>query len=46
MRDDDFEWDDKKARRNAHAHGMTFDIARRAFKDPRLIERLDPDEPD
>jgi hypothetical protein len=46
MRDDDFEWDDKKARRNVRAHGVTFDIARRAFEDPRLIERLDPDEPD
>jgi uncharacterized DUF497 family protein len=46
MRDDDFEWDDKKARRNVRAHGVTFNIARRAFEDPRLIERLDPDEPD
>ncbi len=46
MRDDDFEWDDKKARRNVRAHGVTFDIACRAFEDPRLIERLDPDEPD
>jgi uncharacterized DUF497 family protein len=46
MRDGEFEWDDIKARRNARAHGVTFEVARRAFTDPRLIERLDPDEPD
>ena len=46
MRDDEFEWHDKKAKQNAREHGVTFDVARHAFKDPRLIERLDPDEPD
>jgi len=46
MRDDQFEWDDGKAKRNARAHGVTFEVARRAFEDPGLIERLDPDEPD
>jgi uncharacterized DUF497 family protein len=46
MRDDQFEWDDSKARRNARAHGVTIEVARRAFEDLRLIERLDPDEPD
>ena len=46
MRDDEFEWDDRKAKRNVRDHGVTFAIARRTFEDPRLIERLDPDEPD
>ena len=46
MRDDEFEWDDTKARRNAREHGVTFEVARRAFADLRLVERLDPDEPD
>jgi uncharacterized DUF497 family protein len=46
VRDDEFEWDDKKAKRNVREHGVTFEVARRAFKDPLLIERLDPDEPE
>jgi uncharacterized protein len=45
MRDEAFEWDDGKAKRNARTHGMTFQLARRAFEDPHPIERLDPDEP-
>jgi hypothetical protein len=44
VREDEFEWDDKKARRNVREHGVSFEAARRAFEDPRLIERLDPDE--
>jgi len=36
----------QKGRRNVREHGVTFEVARRAFKDPRLIERLDPDEPE
>jgi uncharacterized DUF497 family protein len=46
MRDDQFEWDDRKAKRNAREHGVTFEVARRAFEDDRLIERLDPRELD
>jgi uncharacterized protein len=46
VRDDEFEWDDKKAKRNVREHGVSFEVARRAFKDPRLIERHDPDEPE
>ena len=46
MRDDEFEWHDKKAKQNVREHGVTFELARRPFQDPRLIERLDPDEPD
>jgi uncharacterized DUF497 family protein len=42
VRDDEFEWDDKKAKRNVREHGVAFEVARRAFKDPLLIERLDP----
>jgi len=30
MRDDEFEWDDTKARRNAREHGVTFEVTRRA----------------
>jgi hypothetical protein len=45
MRDDRFEWDNNKAKRNARQHGVTFEVARRVFQDHRLIERLDPDEP-
>jgi uncharacterized DUF497 family protein len=31
MRDDEFEWDQAKARRNYTKHGVTFDFARKAF---------------
>ena len=44
MRDDQFEWDDRKAARNARQHGVTFEVARLAFADPRAIDRLDLDE--
>ena len=43
MRDDDFEWDDRKARRNFRDHGITFDQARAAFHDPDCIDEDDPD---
>ena len=46
MRDDEFEWDVRKAKRNARDHGVTFDIARLVFGDPNAIDRLDLDEPD
>jgi uncharacterized DUF497 family protein len=46
MRDDEFEWDDRKAARNARDHGVTFEQARAAFHDPDNIEEddADPDE--
>lgn len=46
MRDDEFEWDDRKAKRNERQHGVTFELARLAFDDPNAIDRLDLDEPD
>ena len=46
MRDDQFEWDERKAARNAKQHRVTFEAARLACEDPRAIDRLDLDEPD
>ena len=46
MRDDEFEWDDRKAKRNERRHGVTFELARLVFDDPNAIDRLDLDEPD
>jgi hypothetical protein len=43
MRDNEFEWDDRKARRNFRDHGITFDQARAAFHDPDCIDEDDPD---
>ena len=45
MRDDKFEWDDRKAERNERHHGVTFELARLVFDDPNAIDRLDLDEP-
>ena len=39
MRDDEFEWDDRKAVRNVRDHGVTFEQARSAFDDPDSINR-------
>jgi uncharacterized DUF497 family protein len=36
-----FEWDDQKAADNDAKHGVTFEMARDAFKDRFAIERLD-----
>jgi len=44
MRDDEFEWDDRKAKRNERQHGVTFELARLVFDDPYAIDRLDLDE--
>ena len=46
MRDDQFEWDERKAKRNARAHGVTFEVARLVFDDPNAVDRLDLDETD
>jgi uncharacterized DUF497 family protein len=41
MYDDEFEWDDAKAAANVARHGVSFQAARRAFRDPLGVERLD-----
>jgi uncharacterized DUF497 family protein len=33
----DFEWDDRKARENIAKHGVSFELATRAFEDPQLV---------
>ena len=42
MRDDEFEWDDTKAVDNFNKHGVTFWLARDAFRDPNWYEDADP----
>jgi uncharacterized DUF497 family protein len=37
----EFEWHNAKAEANLCAHGVSFDLAKTAFKDPFAIERLD-----
>ena len=46
MRDARFEWDDRKAKSNLRKHDVSFAMARLAFDDPRVVERLDLDEID
>ena len=41
MQDDEFEWGDAKAAINWLDHGVTFEMAREAFKDPFAIEWID-----
>ena len=41
MQDDDFEWDDTKAASNWLDHGVTFDMAREAFRDAFAVEWVD-----
>jgi uncharacterized DUF497 family protein len=41
MQDDDFEWDDAKAASNWRDHGVTFEMARGAFRDPFALEWID-----
>ena len=43
MRDDEFEWDDEKAKHNFRDHRITFAVAKSAFDDPDSIDREDPD---
>jgi uncharacterized protein len=43
MEDDNFEWDDEKARRNLAKHDVAFELARLAFGDPNRVEFDDPD---
>jgi uncharacterized DUF497 family protein len=41
----EFEWNDDKAEDNWRAHGVSFDLAKTAFKDPFVVERVDDREP-
>ena len=44
MRDDHFEWDDRKAASNVRKHGIAFNHARRVFHDPFGIDGPDDEE--
>jgi uncharacterized DUF497 family protein len=44
MNDGRFQWDDAKAAANRAKHGVTFEAARDAFKDPFALEWLDESE--
>ena len=44
MRDDDFEWDDRKAASNLRKHRVRFELARFVFDDPIAIDELDEGE--
>lgn len=46
MRDDEFEWDDRKAAANLRNHGVSFEAARLAFDDAFASEREDHREDD
>jgi len=41
MRDDEFEWDDRKAAQNLAKHKFSFADARNVFADPYRVERAD-----
>lgn len=41
MEDDEFEWDDAKARSNKAKHGIAFDIAVEALRDPLSVSWFD-----
>lgn len=41
MQDQEFEWDDGKAATNYANHGVSFEAAKEAFRDPFGIERHD-----
>ena len=41
MDDEGFTWDDNKAALNWRVHGVTFEMARDAFKDPFAVEWMD-----
>ncbi len=40
----DFEWDERKANSNYAKHGVTFEAAKEAFRDPFALTELDCDE--
>ena len=43
MRDEEFEWDDRKAIINERRHRIAFGHARRVFADPQGIDGVDPE---
>jgi uncharacterized protein len=43
MRDDSFEWDDRKAAANLKKHEVAFEEARLVFDDPNSVDFDDPD---
>ena len=43
MRDEWFEWDDRKAASNQRNHNVSFETARLAFADPDWVDAPDPD---
>jgi uncharacterized protein len=43
MRDNEFEWDDRKAAANLKKHEVSFEQARNVFDDVDSIDRDDPD---
>jgi hypothetical protein len=46
MRDDLFEWDDRKSACNLRKHGVSFEAARLVFEDPMAVDDLEEDEED
>ena len=46
MRDNEFEWDDRKAASNLRKHNVSFGLARLVFADPLAIDDADEDEPE
>jgi hypothetical protein len=40
----EFEWDDDKARQNLRKHGVSFEQATQAFRDPMGVEWIDDSE--
>ena len=44
MNDGKFQWDDAKAASNFARHGVAFEAAREAFKDPLALDWLDESE--
>ena len=45
MRDDRFEWDDRKAADNYRKHDVSFELARMVFDDTHAVVEID-DDPD
>ena len=43
MRDERFEWDDRKAASNLRKHKISFEVAREAFDADRFVDSLDDD---
>jgi uncharacterized protein len=41
MRNENFEWDDEKAAQNWRDHGVSFEMAREAFRDAFAVEWVD-----